>query len=83
MFSLTASGLVDVGQLKIALAVLTLCMWLPFLTSHGNSVIFLLTTFCACEFSIVKNKQKSNGPDEEVSQLAVVRTTKSQTLLTV
>lgn len=67
MFSLTVSGLDDVGQLKIALAVLTLCVWLPFSYVPWEFCHFLLTTLCAYEFSIVKNKHKTNGPDEEAS----------------
>lgn len=59
----------------------TVCVCLPFLATHGNTVSFLLTALCACGFFIVKNKQKSKGPDEEIPQLVAVRA-KSNTLPT-
>lgn len=80
MFSKTVSGLE--GVLKIALAMITTVCAAPVSYVPWGYCHFLLTTLCACEFFIVKNKQESNGPDEEISQLAVARTN-PQTLLTV
>lgn len=57
MFSKAVSGLEGVEQLKIALAMITTVCGAPISYVPWGYCRFLLTTLCACEFLIVKNKQ--------------------------
>lgn len=57
MFSITVSGLEDVEQLKIALAMLTTVCVAPISYVPWGYCHFLLTTLCACEFFLVKSNK--------------------------
>lgn len=61
MLSLTVSGFEGVEQLEVVLAKLTTICIAPLFVSYvlWECCHFLLTTLCACEFFIVKNKSQT------------------------